>query len=206
MEKGECMNNRWNETIGRREMLGQIVVGGVSVAAVGGAVVIEGCNPAQWITIVLNDLPTVLEIALSIINMIGAMQGGADPAMIAKAQAVAATVQTDLQTVQTLVGDYQKSSSVTTLGKINAAMTDCQSNLGAILAMFRVTNPVYQAEIAAALGSAMAIVTYLGSLIPTPVVPASAKMRQAQISNSDYIRSAYNTAVAAAGGTAFQIK
>jgi len=148
----------------------------------------------------------VLQIALAIINIVGAASGSVDPSVTAQAQKVAAEVQTDLQTVQSLVQQYQAKASNPLLQQIQAALSDASSNLSAILAMFHIANPALQATIAAAGASAISIVTYLQSLIPTPTVSAAAKMKAASTGNASYIKAAFNQAVTAAGGGQFVIR
>lgn len=178
---------------------------GATALLAGGVVTLEGCNATQWIQIALNDLPTIVQIALSIVNMVGAFAGGADPAIVTKTQSVAAQVQTDLQTAQSLIQEYQANASTTLLSKINAAMTAAKDNLAAILTTFHIMDPVKQSEISAGVAAAIAAVTYLESLIPTPAVPAQAKLKAAAVSNANYMKSAFNVAVVAAGGSRFAI-
>lgn len=193
--------------ITRREMLRRSAVAGVAGCTLTGtALTLEACNASSWIQIALNDLPTVLQIAIAIINIVGAAKGQVDPGVIATAQKLAAEVQTDLQTAQTLIQQYQSSPSSTLLQKINAALVAVNSNLSAILTALHINNSTLQATIAAAIGSAISIVTYLESLVPTPTVTAAAKMKAAQTSNAPYVKAAFNMAVTAAGGSQYVIQ
>lgn len=193
--------------ITRREMLRRSAVAGVAGCTLtGAALTLEACNASSWIQIALNDLPTVLQIALAIINIVGAAKGQVDPATIATAQKLAAEVQTDLQTAQTLIKQYQSNPGNTLLQQINAALTAVNSNLSAILTALHINNSTLQATIAAAIGSAISIVTYLESLVPTPTVTAAAKMKAAQTSNAPYVKAAFNMAVTAAGGSQYVIQ
>jgi hypothetical protein len=76
-------------------------------------------------------------------------------------------VTSDLQTVGTLLQDYNSADAVTTVQKINAACTDAEQNLNAILAAAHVNDPATQQKITAAVQLAVETITQLEALLPT---------------------------------------
>jgi hypothetical protein len=206
----------------RREMLVATGTGGLAFAAVGAMGLVEGCNAAGWVQTAINDLPTIVSIAESIISIVGAAQGAADPAALALAQKAAGEANTDLQTLQALIAGYNASTNKTTdLGKIDALLLSVQSNLSAVEGALHISNPAMQAAISAAVSSALVIIVALQSLIPPPPVPAPvpatatavrtnqhATLYAAAKSNSTavVIKAGYNAALAAAGASQFAVK
>ena len=201
---------------GRRQFVGHLAAGSAALAIAGTAVELEGCNATQWIQIVLNDLPTLLQIAESIIAIVGAAQGSAEAGAIAVAQKFAADAQTAIQTVQTLVTAYQSSPTATGLQKIDAALLAVQNNFAGVMSALHISNPTLQATLAAAIGSAITITVAIQALVPPPPAPAPTPAptpvteNRAALHNSSSQalteKVAFNMAVTAAGGAAYAIK
>ena len=197
-----------NPTLTRRALIQRGAVVTLTAAAGAGALTLEGCNAASWIAVVLNDLPTIIQIVTSIISIVGAATGSADAAAIAIAQKAGAEAQAALQEAQQFVQAYQSTPSTTTLGKIDVALTTAQSQLGSILTVLHITNPTLQATIAAAIGSALSVVVYIQSLLPVPPAASAARsaIRASATSNAPAIKAAFNESVAAAGGPQYEIR
>jgi hypothetical protein len=172
--------------------------------------IIEGCNAAEWVQTALNDLPTILSIAESIIQIVAAAQGAANPGALALAQKAAAQVQSDLQLVQTLIQGYNASATKNSdLQKIDAALLDVQTNLAGIEGALHVANPAIQAAISAGVSSALVIVVALQSLIPAPSNASAARLELAKAKPANHsvtIKAGYNAALAAAGASAYQVR
>jgi hypothetical protein len=201
------------QLLSRREALksaGVVVVAG----AVGGSV--AGCNASQWLTIALNDLPTIIQIAVSIISIVGAASGATNPAALALAQAAAVKAKAVLVEAQAFLTQYQANKSTTLLGNIDDALATAQAQLGSILSILNINSPVLQATLSAAIGSALTIIVAVQSLIPAPApvptpTPTPAASRRSTLSKvtatdqSIAIKVGYNEALAAAGGSAYAI-
>jgi hypothetical protein len=202
----------------RREMLIATGTGGLALATVG----VQGCN-INWITTVINDLPTILSIVDSIIGIV-ALYGptGSDPAAVAIAQKLGSEAKSDLQTLQAIINGYNSSSSKSTdLGKIDALLLSVQSNLSGVEGALHISNPTYQAALSAGISAGLVIIVALQSLIPPPAVPAPvpapatavrvnehAVLYAAAKSNSQamVIKAGFNAALAAAGASQFAVR
>lgn len=193
-----------NPTLTRRSLIQRGALATAGVAALGTA----SCNAQAWIQTALNDLPTILQIVTSILSIVGAATGSADAAAIAVAQKAAADATAALKAAQGFIASYQASPSGGLLTEIDSALTAAQSNLGSILTALHISNPTLQATIGAAIGSALAVIVYIQSLVPPP--PAAPVTRRAikasPSSNAAAIKAAYNEAVTVAGGAQYQIQ
>ncbi len=186
----------------RRNFLATAGVGTVAVGAAG----IEGCNASAWLQTAINDLPLILQIATSIISIVGAVGGASDPAALALAQKAADQAKTDLTLVQTLLAGYNASPSKNgVLQQIDTALLDVQTNLSGIEGALHISNPASQAAISAAISAALVIVVALQTIIPAPT-PAPASRKALSAANSgNSIRVGYNVALAAAGASKYGI-
>lgn len=207
----------------RREMLSTGAKAALVVGAAGAALATESCNSSQWLQTAINDLPTILSIAESIISIVGAAQGVADPAALSLAQKFAGEANTDLQTLKAILDGYNASTNKTTdLQKIDALLLSVQSNLSSVEGALHISNPALQAAVSAGVSSALVIIVALQSLIPPPPTPAPvpvtltatlkqnphARLWSAAKSNSqsEIIKTSYNMALAAAGASQFAVK
>jgi len=141
----------------------------------------SACN-ASWIQTALNDLPVLINIATSILGIVGAAQGQSqiDPALAAQVQTIGAQVKADLQTVQSLVTSYQSAAASAKPGiltTIDVSLSAVQSNLGQLLTAFHVNSAALQATVSTALSLAMATVMAIESLVPPPPSPTPASQR-----------------------------
>lgn len=196
-----------NPTLTRRALIRRGAIATAGAAALT-TVALEGCNAQAWIQTALNDLPTIIEIVTSIISIVGAAQGSADAGAIAVAQKAASDAASALKAAQGFIASYQAAPTGGLLTEIDNALTAAQSNLGSILTALHISNPTLQATIGAAIGSALAVIVYIQSLVPPP--PAATRARTAikasPSSNAAAIRAAYNEAVTVAGGAQYQIQ
>lgn len=186
-------------------------------AAVGASTVeLVGCNASTWLTIALNDLPTILQIVTSIISIVGAASGASTAAAVAAANTAAQKAKDAITEAQAFLAQYQANKTNTLLGNVDDALATAQAQLGAILSILNINNPTLQAVLSAAIGSALTIIVAVQSLIPAPVpaptpTPTPAAQRRAKLSKvtatdqSVAIRVGYNEALAAAGGTQYSI-
>lgn len=197
------MTSTFNPTLTRRAL---ITKGAAASVLLGTAGSLTACNASDWINIALKDLPIVLQIALSIISMVGAASGSANAGEAAIAEAAAAEAKRDLELALQFVKDYQSHNDPGLLGKIDDLLLAVQSSLGSILSAFHVHNQVLAATIAAAIGSAITVVVAIQSLVPAP--PAASAARKAMGAPKDHshsIKKAYNEVVSASGGAQYAI-
>lgn len=189
-----------------------VATGSVGLAA--GAVGMEGCSASQWLTIALNDLPTILQIVTSIISIVGAASGSATASAVALANTAAQKAKDAIVEAQAFLAQYQANKTNTLLGNVDDALSTAQAHLGSILSILGINNPVLQATLAAAIGSALTIIVAVQTLIPAPVTPAArtaaAQQRVAlsKVTATDQsiaIKVGFNEAVTAAGGPQYAI-
>jgi hypothetical protein len=130
----------------------------------------SGCN-TSWIQTAINDLPVLIQIALQVLSIVGAAQGKGqiDPALAAQIQSVGAQVQTDLQTLQSLVNSYNAADATAKPGILNQVtvlLGTVQQNLQAMLVAFHVSNQALQNTISTVLAIAMTTVLSIQTLLP----------------------------------------
>lgn len=158
------------------------------------ALILAGCS-TSWISAVLADLPVITQVALNIASIVAAADGSqVNRAAAAQVQSIANQVKSDLTLVQNLITSYQSATAAerpSIVQKIDAALSDAQSNLNAILTAVHVDNAALQATIVAAVGVAVSTVASIKSLLPAsasaatarasnPVKPPSAKQLKKQ--------------------------
>lgn len=193
-----------NPTLTRRAILKGAAVGG-AVVAVGG-VSLEGCNASAWLQTAINDLPLILQIATSIISIVGAVGGAADAAALALAQKAADQAKVDLTLVQTLLAGYNASTSKNgVLQQVDTALLDVQTNLSGIEGALHISNPAVQATISASISAALVIVVALQTIISAPTPAPAARKALSAANSSNSIRVGYNVALAAAGASKYGI-
>jgi hypothetical protein len=202
------------EVMNRRQAIRRVTVAGVATCTLTSAALLEeGCNTSQWLTVALNDLPTVLQIATSIIAIIGAASGASTAPAVALANSAAQKAKDAITEAQTFLTQYQANKTTTLLGNVDDALTVAQSQLGSILSILNITDPKWQATLSAGISAALVIIVAVQTLIPAPVpaTPTPAASRRAQLSKvtatnqSIAIKVGYNEALASAGGSQFAI-
>jgi hypothetical protein len=135
-----------------------------------------GCT-AQWITVALEDLPVLTQMALNIATLVSALATGqqASSADVAVIQNISAQASRDLNLLQTLYNEYKASPNATTLQKIENAIADLNQNLPNLLQSAHVSNPTVSARITAAVNLIITTVNSFASLMPQTSMPTSSK-------------------------------
>lgn len=146
----------------RRELLKIGGLASVATVAISAPVFMTGCTASTWLQIAIADLPTIAKIATTIASIAGATS----PAVAAAIAVGIAAIQTGITLVQQLIADYNANPNATIIQKIEAALSDIQSNLGAVLAAAHIENTVLVATITGLVGLAVTAVTAILSLIP----------------------------------------
>jgi hypothetical protein len=171
------------ELITRRSFAKKSVVALGATAALSAVVVTEeGCNTQQWLTVLQQDLPVLVQIALSIAGIVGAAKGsgGVDPAIATEIQTASTEVSAGLKAIQDLVASYktaEASQKQTILGEIIAGLTAVQGNLQEVLSVAHVSNVALQTTISTSIGLALSAVLAILTLMPkVPPQPTPAKV------------------------------
>jgi hypothetical protein len=160
----------------RAAMIG-ILCGTLTISTV----TLGGCNATQAeadIQKVIALLPTAVQIAGSILNIVAAAEGSAGPSagLLATVKASSGQVQSDLTLANSLVAQYQTdlaSAPAGVIGQIDAAVADAQQNITAILGAVHVANPTIVAAVNSAVASIQTVILALIAILPATVVAAS---------------------------------
>ena len=110
-----------------------------------------GCS-AQWISLALQDLPVLTQMALNVAALVSTLVSGpqASAADVAVIQNVSAQASRDLSLLQSLYSEYKANPNATTLQKIQNVISDLNQNMPALLQSAHIGNPVLSARITAA--------------------------------------------------------
>lgn len=159
-----------------------------------------GCS-SSWVTVALNDLPVLVQIATSIAGLASVVQTGsqASPAELQAIQNISTQAQGDLTLLQTLYTDYKAQPSASTIAKIEAAIATTQQNLPAMLQAAHIEDAVLQARITAAVNLVLTTVTAVGALIPNASIPATAA--RVAVPTASQLRQAWSSQVCAGDAT-----
>ena len=145
-----------------------------------GTVTLGGCNSTQVeadIQKVIALLPTAVQIAGSILNIVAAAEGNSAPSatVLATVKNASGQVQSDLTLANSLVAQYQTdlaSAPAGVLGQIYAGVADAQQNIGAILSAVHVGNATVVAAVNSAIASVQTVILALIAVLPAPVPAA----------------------------------
>jgi hypothetical protein len=131
------------------------------------ALLATGCS-ADWISVALEDLPVLTQMALNIGTLVTTLQSGQQlsSAEAAAIQNISAQASHDLNLLQSLYKEYKQTPSATTMQKIEAAIADINQNLPVLLQAAHISNPVLSARIAAAVNLILTTVNSFALLIP----------------------------------------
>jgi VIT1/CCC1 family predicted Fe2+/Mn2+ transporter len=139
-----------------------------------GTVTLGGCNSTQVeadIQKVIALLPTAIQIAESILNIVSAAEGNSAPSatLLASVKSASGQVQADLTLANSLVAQYQSdlvSAPAGVLGQIDAVIADAQQNIGAILSAVHIANPTVVAAVNSAIASVQTVILALIAVLP----------------------------------------
>lgn len=165
-----------------RRQFGTIAIAGGAVLAAGpGTIALDGCS-TSWIATLEKDLPTLVNIAGSIISIVAIAQGnGALPAALAPEISAAATVlQASLQALQSAVAAYNGGKGAGTLAAVTAAIAAVQTAAQKVIAALpagSVSTPT-ETAIIAGIGLLITLLSSVQLLMPGGApAPAVAKAR-----------------------------
>lgn len=170
------------------------------------AIATTGCS-AQWLSIALQDIPVLTQMALNIATLVSSLASGnqASSADVAVIQNISAQASRDLNLMQTLYNEYRSNPSSTTLQKIQSVVSDLNQNLPALLQAAHVSNPTLAARVTAAVNLILTTVNSFAALIPQPTpIPAPATSQKLNISlpRAKDLKAQWNQQVCAVSGNA----
>ena len=132
-----------------------------------------GCTEAEVeadIQTVLNDLPTAIQIAESIITIISAFKGTpVSASTVAQVKNIAGQMSSDLTLAQGIITQYQTDlagAPQPVLVELDDAVSDIQTNETAILNAVHVYDTTTQAAVAASVAAVDTVLLGLESILP----------------------------------------
>ena len=170
------------------------------------AIATTGCT-AQWLTLALQDLPVLTQMALNIATLVSTLASGqqASAADVAVIQNISAQVSRDLNLMQTLYNEYKANPSSTTLQKIQDVIADLNQNLPTLLQAAHISNATLSARITAAVNLILTTVNSFASLIPQPApstTPTTSQKLKTSLPHASDLKKQWNQQVCAASGNA----
>jgi len=170
------------------------------------AITATGCS-AQWLSIALQDLPVLTQMALNIATLVSTLASGnqASAADVAVIQNISAQASRDLNLMQTLYNEYKANPSSTTLQKIQNVVADLNQNLPALLQAAHVSNATLAARLAAAVNLILTTVNSFAALIPQPTpttAPVAAQKLNTSLPRVKELKAQWNQQVCGASGNA----
>lgn len=165
-----------------------------------------GCS-AQWISVALEDLPVLTQMALNIATLVSALASGqqASTADVAVIQNISAQASRDLNLMQTLYNEYKSNPSSTTLQKIQNVVADLNQNLPTLLQAAHISNATLAARVTAAVNLILTTVSSFASLIPQPAptaTPTTSQKLKTSLPHVSDLKKQWNQQVCSASGNA----
>lgn len=138
------------------------------------------CNssPAQWLNTIGEYLPVAIQIAQSIISLIGVFAPASAPDDQAAVRRIGDEATKDLKLLQTLYDQYKASPSPDTKAAIETALADITTNLPALLEAAHIKNEALLQRVTASVNIIMTVADIIIAQIP--VDNPQLKARKAQ--------------------------
>lgn len=169
------------------------------------AIATTGCS-AQWLSIALQDLPVLTQMALNIATLVSTLASGnqASTADVAVIQNISAQASRDLNLMQTLYNEYKSDPSSTTLQKIQSIVADLNQNLPALLQAAHISNATLAARVTAAVNLILTTVSSFASLIPqpAPATPPTSQKLKISLPHVSDLKKQWNQQVCSPTGSA----
>ena len=175
------------------------------VVLLSAALLATGCN-ADWISVALEDLPVLTQMALNIGTMVSTLEGRQQISAgeAAAIQNISAQASHDLNLLQSLYNEYEQSPNANTVQKIQDAVADINQNLPALLQAAHISNAVLSAKVAAAVSLILTTVNSFALMIPQTWAPAAAQVspQKAALPHAADLKKQWNQHICGASGDA----
>jgi hypothetical protein len=150
-----------------------------------------GCN-SDWISVALDDLPVLTQMALNIGSLATTLQSGQQlsASETAEIQNISSQASKDLNLLQSLYNEYRQNPNSGTLQKIQAVIADINQNLPALLQAAHVSNAALSAKVSAAVNLILVTVNSFALLIPGTSGQGTAK--QANLPHATDLKKQWN--------------
>lgn len=170
-----------------------------------GTLMLTACS-ATWIGEAEQIVNVLIPAAANVVTLIATLQGNVPAADLQTAQSVGSQVNSDLQLLQSLIGQYQKAtppSQPALLSQIQAALDAVQSELNALLPALHIKDAATQEKVKGLVGIVLSEVQSMAAIVPiVKETESSVTLREAgkpaigkmPLSASDFV-SSYNAAM-----------
>ena len=176
----------------------------VLVVVLSAALVATGCN-ADWISVALDDLPVLTQMALNIGTVVSTLQSGQQISAgeAAAIQNISAQASHDLNLLQSLYNEYKQSPSASAIQKIQDAIADINQNLPALLQAAHISNAVLSTKVAAAVSLILTTVNSFALLMPQSSAAAGqVSAQKAALPHAADLKRQWNQHICGASGNA----
>jgi len=161
------------------------------------------CSTA-WVTQAEEIVAAVLPAVTNIITLVSLAEGNVSSHDLSIITNSAAQANTALQTVGTLIDQYNSApdaQKADLLAKINTGIQDAQANIASILPQLHITDPDSQQKVVAIIGIVQQEISSLQGLLP--LIKSGRMSRAAFLAktmDAKHFRSRYNAALSAKSG------
>jgi hypothetical protein len=161
------------------------------------------CSTA-WVTQAEEIVAAVLPAITNIITLVGLAEGNVSAKDLSIITNSAAQANTALQTVGTLIDQYNAAPAEQKAGilaQINTAISTAQANIASILPQLHITDPASQQKVVAIIGVVQEEIASLQGLLPLIKTGHMNKAAfLAKTMDAKHFRSRYNAALSAKSG------
>jgi len=152
---------------------------------------------AQWLSVALNDLPVLTQMALNIATLVATLQPGQqiDPAEIAAIQNISTEASRDLALLQSLYNEYKANPNATTLQNIQNTIAKITESLPVLLQSAHVSDPATAARLSAGVNLILTTVSSIAALMPQRTPATSEAGVKTSVPNAKELKKQWNKQV-----------
>lgn len=166
----------------RRSFMIVASTSGVGLLATGSTALVTGCS-TNWITVVTNDIPELINIANSVISIVGLATGNGSLAagLGTEVTLAANALKVTLSSLQDAANAYNANKSQGNLSALIAAIQAVQNDLSKVVAALppgSISSTV-ETSLVALIGLAVTIISSIQALVPG-AAPVAVTARAAQ--------------------------
>lgn len=175
----------------------------VLAAALAAALVALGCS-TRWMSVALEDLPVLTQMALNIATVVATLQTEKQVSLPESAaiQNISAEASRDLNLLQTLCKEYKQNADAGTLKEIQTTIATINTSLPSMLQAARISDPMLLTRVSAAVNLIVSTVNSFAALMPQAKASTSQKSAEVKVNtpNAGQLRTSWNRQVCAPTG------
>jgi hypothetical protein len=167
------------------------------------SLIATGCS-TRWMSVALEDLPVLTQMALNIATLVTTLQAGKQVSLPESAaiQNISAEASRDLNLLQALCNDYKQNADADTLKKIQSTIAEINTDLPAMLQAAHISDPVLLTRLGAAVNLIVSTVNNFAVIMPQVADTTSRKSAtfKGTVPNASQLRTSWNRQVCAPTG------